>query len=86
MRIPLATELVSRDGTVDQDAQLKNCFVEGDQTESAIFRRPGVGTADATASGQAQGMISFNSLVYAINGDVVKSYNSSFTLQETITL
>jgi len=86
MRLPLATDLSSRDGSVDQDAKTLNCFIEGGE-ESVVIKRPAVNSVLATASGQAQGSIyNVNSLVYVINGDIVKSYNSSFVLQETITL
>lgn len=83
MRIPLQTDLITRDGTVDQDSKLMNAFVDGEN----VFKRPAVNSALATASGTAQGAIfNVNSLVYVINGDVMKSYNSSFVLQQTITL
>jgi len=86
MKINLATSLSSRDGTITKDAQLKNAFIEGDQTESAIFRRPGLNAASVTVSGNGQGGIEENSLIFIVNGDVMKSYNSSFTLQATYTL
>jgi len=86
MRIPLATDLTTRDGTLTKDAKLVNGFVESDGQSSAVFKRPAVNSNLVTVSGKAQGMISFNSLVYMINGDVMRSYNSSFVLQQTITL
>lgn len=82
MRIPLATDLSTRDGTVDQDAKMLNAFAEGNE----IIKRPAVNSVLATASGTAQGMQPNNNLIYVINGDVMKSYNSSFVLQQTINL
>lgn len=83
MRLPLTTDLSTRDGTLTKDAKLVNSFVDGEN----VFKRPSVNSVLATATGQAQGAIyNTNSLVYAINGDVMKSYNSSFVLQQTITL
>ena len=85
MRINLATSLASRDGTLTKDAQIKNAFIEGDQNESAIFRRPGISTASVTVSGNGQGGIA-DTLIFIVNGDTMKSYNSTFTLQATYTL
>lgn len=86
MRIPLASDLTTRDGTLTKDAKITNGFIETDGQNSAVFKRPATNSALVTVTGQAQGMINFNSLVYMINGDVMKSYNSSFVLQQTITL
>lgn len=82
MRIPIATDLTSRDGTVDQDAKMMNAFVD----DGAVFKRPAMATALCTASGTAQGGIANNSLVYMINGDSLRSYNSGGTLQQTVAL
>jgi len=83
MRIPVATDLITRDGTASKDAKLLNAFID----EGNVFKRPAVNSALATAAGQAQGGIyAMNSLGYFINGDTVKSYNASFVLQQTIVL
>ena len=83
MRISIVSDISTRDGTLLKDAKLVNAFVNDD----AVFKRPAVNSVLATATGQAQGAIyDVNSLVYVINGDIVKSYNSSFTLVQTITL
>lgn len=82
MFIPLPTDLVSRDGTTAKDARLQNAFVDGEY----VYKRPATNSALVTVTGTAQGGIANNSLVYIVNGDVMKSYNSSFVLQQTITL
>ncbi len=83
MRLPLPSDLNTRDGTLTKDARMVNAFVD----DGNIYKRPAVNSALATATGQAQGGIyDTNSLGYFINGDVMKSYNSSFVLQQTITL
>lgn len=82
MKFSLPTDLISRDGTLDQDAKMLNSYVD---REEAV-KRPAVSTALATASGTAQGGIANNSLAYVINGDSLRSYNSAGTLQETIAL
>ena len=83
MRAPIATDLVTRDGTTSKDSKLVNSFVD----DGNVFKRPGINSVLATATGTAQGGIyNTNSLGYFINGDVLKSYNSAFTLIQTITL
>ena len=82
MRIPLASDIETRDGSLDKDSKMLNGVIDGGE----VVKRPAVNSVLATASGQAQGMISNNSLVYMINGDSLRSYNSAFTLQATIAL
>ncbi len=83
MRIPLPTDLSTRDGIVTHDAKVLNGFTDGEN----VFKRPAINSVLATATGIAQGgLANTNGLAYIINGDVVKSYNSAFTLQQTITL
>ena len=82
MRIPIATDLSTRDGTTDKDAKILNAFIDGD----AVFKRPAINSALATASGAAQGGIANNSLVFMINGDSLRSYNAAYALQAEITL
>ena len=82
MRIPLPTDLNSRDGSVVKDAIMKNCFAEGED----VLKRPALNSALVDVTGTAQGGINNNSKVYIINGDTLRSYNSAFTLVETIAL
>lgn len=82
MRIGLPTDLTTRDGTLVKDARLVNSFVNDD----AVYKRPAVNSVLATASGTAQGMQPNGVLIYMINGDTLRSYNSSFTLVQTIVL
>lgn len=82
MRLGLPTDLISRDGTVDQDGKMLNCFME----DGNAIKRPAVASNVVDVAGTAQGGISNNSLVYIINGDVMRSYNSSYVLQQTVNL
>lgn len=81
MRIALACDISTRDGSLTKDAKMSNVFSD----DGNIFKRPAT-TLGATASGTAQGGIQSNSLVYVINGDSLRSYNSSYTLIATIAL
>ena len=82
MRLQLPSDLISRDGTVDQDPKMLNAYSDGEEA----VKRPAVVTATATASGTAQGGIANNSLAYMVNGDSLRSYNSAGTIQDNIAL
>ena len=83
MRIPIITDLATRDGTLTKDSKVLNGFID----DGLVFKRPAVNSVLATAAGQAQGGVyDTNSLGYFINGDILKSYNAAFTLVQTITL
>ena len=82
MRLPLPTDLISRDGTTAKDARLLNCFVDGEM----VMKRPATSSNLVDVTGTAQGGINNNSMVFIINGDVLRAYNSSYELQDTETL
>ena len=86
MRIPLQTDLISRDGLVSKDARLLNCFVEMSGDQSAVSKRPAVNSNLVDVTGVGQGGIDNDSKVYAIFGDVLKSYDSAYSLVDNITL
>ena len=79
MRLPLATDLSSRDGSISKDAVMKNCFLDGEM----VTKRPAVNSDLIDVAGVGQGGLGHNSLVYMINGDVLRSYNASYVLQDT---
>ena len=85
-RIPLSTDLKTRTGAPDKDARLKNCYVEVRGESSAVRRRPSAQGGVAVGSGTAQGGIDNDSKAYAIFGDVLKSYDSAYSLVDNITL
>jgi len=86
MRVPLQTDLISRDGLVTKDARLLNCFVEVSGDQSAVSKRPAVNSNLVDVTGVGQGGIDNDSKVYAIFGDVLKSYDSAYSLVDNITL
>ena len=69
MRLPLATDIATRDGLCTKDAKLLNAFVDAGE----VVRRPSVITATATYSGTAQGGIGLSGKAYTVNGDVLSS-------------
>jgi len=82
MKLPLPTDLISREGATAKDARLLNCFVEGEE----VIKRPAVNSNLVDVTGVGQGGIDNNSMVFIINGDVMRAYDSSYTLQDTETL
>jgi len=67
MRLPLKTDLRSRDGGVLKDAQLRNSFAEG---SDSVLKRPTVSLNATIGSGTAQGGIALGAQVFTVNGDV----------------
>lgn len=82
MRLPIITDLATRDGLLTKDSQQLNSFVD----DGMLYKRPGINAALATAAGQAQGGIDGDVLLFTINGDTMHSYNSAFVLQGTFAL
>lgn len=62
MRIPIASNLESRDGTVDQDAKVLNGIIEADGESLAVRKRPGNYQIVLGKAGIAQALISWNGL------------------------
>lgn len=79
MRIALSCDISTRDGSLDKDAKMSNCFIEGEE----VIKRPAVDSALVDVTGAAQGGVESNSLVFIINGDTLRSYNASYSLQDT---
>ena len=67
MRIPLVTELDSRDGTSAKDERLTNVLAEQDEGTNLAVVRPGLATI-ATASGAGGGMVNFNDVLVSVFG------------------
>lgn len=69
MRIPLACNLASRDGQVDQDAKVKNAICEIAGQESSVRKRPGMSDYGLVKTGTAQLLTEWNGGVRAVIGD-----------------
>ena len=82
MRLPLQTDLSTRDGALTKDAHIANGFID----DGIVYKRPASLLTAVAATGTAQGGIANNSLMYIINGDTLRSYNAAFALQQTIVL
>lgn len=72
MRIPLATDLATRDGTLEKDAGLVNALVEVRGKETVVKRRPGAYDLGSVGSGSSQLLAEWNGLLSVI-GDSLAS-------------
>lgn len=64
MRLPIATSIESRDGTLTKDAKLVNCFVDVEGETSFVVKRPGLRKSVASAAGTGLGMVSWEGNMY----------------------
>lgn len=68
MRLPLAADLISRDGTTGKDSRIRNGLID----DGEVVVRPGVSESVATSLGLfAQGGGVFDRYTYAMNDDVL---------------
>ena len=76
MRVPLITPLAARDGTVEKDERLVNCFGEQDiETKTTmVIKRAGIDEGDAVISGNdiyGQGLFNYDGYLFMMFGDVL---------------
>ena len=84
MRIPLITPLASRNGTVEKDEKLVNCYGEQDAVtkETRVIKRAGLDEGNAVLTGPdiyGQGLFNYDGYWFAILGDTVFWYDINFT-------
>ena len=73
MRLPLVSELVSRDGTTDRDATLKNGLVEINGDQAVTRKRPGMQDAGSIGAGSAQVLAAWQGKLLGVAGDLITS-------------
>lgn len=71
MRLPIASDLKSRDGTTAKDAGIKNAIIETDGEESAIRKRPGALSLGSAGTGVAQLLACYNGQLRSIIGNTL---------------
>lgn len=76
MRHALITPLASRDGSVDKDEKLVNCYGEQDPVtkETFVFKRAGIDEGDAVITGNdfyGQGAFSYGDDLFVIIDDIL---------------
>lgn len=71
MRLPLAANLTTRDGTLTKDAKIVNGFVESRGEEAGVFKRPGLINLGSVGTGLAQLLAVWAGQVQALVGDTL---------------
>ena len=71
MRTPIASDLMSRDGTLQKDAGTKNAIIEVAGESSAVRRRPGSVSLGAAGSGVGQLLVCYNGELKSIIGNTL---------------
>lgn len=71
MRTPIASDLISRDGTLQRDAGTKNAVIEVQGEASAVLKRPGVLSAGPAGTGIAQLLACYNGELKSIIGNTL---------------
>jgi len=74
MRLPIASPLVSRDGSANKDARLTNMLKEMDGSRELAVVRPGL-VLDAVASGVGNGLVVFNDELVSVYGSTLYRIN-----------
>ena len=67
MRLPIASDIDSRDGASAKDERLTNMLGEDDEGIQLTVLRPGLATI-ATASGAGSGAVNFNDVLISVYG------------------
>lgn len=71
MRLSLAADLETRDGTPAKDSRLTNCYAEIKGDASVVRKRPAMTLNATIGSGVAQGGIAVGaSQVFTVNSDI----------------
>lgn len=68
MRLPVASSIESRDGSLAKDAKLVNCFVDVEGETSFVVKRPGLRKSVVSAAGAGLGMVSWEGNMYHATG------------------
>jgi len=71
MRLPLASDLKSRDGTTTRDAGSKNAIIETSGESSALLKRPGALALGGVGVGEGQLLACYNNELRAIVGNTL---------------
>jgi hypothetical protein len=80
MRTPIASDLMSRDGTLQKDAGTKNAVIEVQGEESAVLKRPGLIDAMFDFTTPIQGFASLSDII----GGTKKKFGSASEIFDDI--
>lgn len=71
MRLPIAIDLASRDGTTDKDAGCRNAVIEVSGDSSALIKRPGGLSLGSVGTGVGQLLACYNNNLKSIVGNTL---------------
>jgi hypothetical protein len=81
INIPLITQIGTRDGSLQKDAKMVNCYPEVTEAGNAVVKRPGLSQYKAnptgTGSGDGQGQFLVNGAPYSIYLDTIYQTNGA---------
>ena len=83
MKLPLVTEIDSRDGTSNKDERFTNVLAENDEGVSLACVRPGL-AAVSTATGAGGGLVNFNDTLISVFGTVLGSGPTPSTVSTVV--
>ena len=78
MRLPIASDIDSRDGASAKDERLTNMLGEDNNGQQMATLRPGLATI-ATASGAGGGAVNFNDVLITVFGTTLGSGSTPST-------
>jgi len=79
MRLPIASDIDSRDGASAKDERLTNMLGEDNNGQQMATLRPGLATI-ATASGAGGGAVNFNDVLITVFGTTLGSGSTPSTI------
>ena len=83
MRLQLASDIDSRDGTSSKDERLTNMLGEDNNGQQMATLRPGLATI-ATASGAGGGEVNFNDVLITVFGTTLGSGTTPTTISTVV--
>jgi len=83
MRLPIASDIDSRDGVSAKDERLTNMLGEDNNGQQMATLRPGLATI-ATASGAGGGAVNFNDVLITVYGTTLGSGSTPSTIATVV--
>ncbi len=83
MRLPIASDIDSRDGASAKDVRLTNMLGEDNNGQQMATLRPGLATI-ATASGAGGGAVNFNDVLITVFGTTLGSGSTPSTIATVV--
>lgn len=82
MRLPLAVDLLSRNGSLAKDGKIRNGIVSAD---GDVLKRPGAEVKKTGIGSTVQGVVMFSSIVIA-SGDTLYFVDSGYNITGSVAI